>query len=85
MIVAELCKRAGWALDHEMVVEDAKVDVRQIFGSDSRWMLKSSSPDGRLPTKHQADGAKSGAACPVAASSTETTNEQHPLLTTTGS
>lgn len=39
-IVTELCRRAGWNLEHEMIVKDAKVDVQLQEGYDSRFSFK---------------------------------------------
>ena len=38
-IVTELCRRAGWSLQHEMVKED-EIDVKLQDGHKSRWSLK---------------------------------------------
>jgi NAD-dependent histone deacetylase SIR2 len=37
VIVAELCRRAGWDLEHEMIPKDQKVGVELEEGFTSRW------------------------------------------------
>jgi NAD-dependent histone deacetylase SIR2 len=37
IVVSELCRRAGWNLDHEMIPEDQKVGVALEEGFESRW------------------------------------------------
>lgn len=37
VVVAELCRRAGWGLEHEMVPEGQKVEVELEKGYPSRW------------------------------------------------
>ena len=39
-VVAELCRRAGWDLQHEMLVPDEKVDVQLKEGYESRFSFK---------------------------------------------
>ncbi|KAL9130311.1 MAG: hypothetical protein Q9175_007057 [Cornicularia normoerica] len=39
-VVAELCRRAGWDLQHEMIVQDEKVDVKLTEGYESRFSFK---------------------------------------------
>lgn len=39
-VVTELCRRAGWDLQHEMIVHDEKVDVQLKEGYDSRFSFK---------------------------------------------
>ncbi len=39
-IVTELCRRAGWELQHEMIVKDDAVDVKQQEGYESRFSFK---------------------------------------------
>lgn len=36
-VVAELCRRAGWDLQHAMVPADERVDVQQVPGTESRF------------------------------------------------
>jgi len=40
VVVAELCKRAGWELKHEMVPEDQSVEIQLQDGHDSRYLFK---------------------------------------------
>ncbi|KAL9120894.1 MAG: hypothetical protein Q9187_002551 [Circinaria calcarea] len=40
VVVAELCKRAGWKLDHEMIPKNQKIDVQSQDGYDSRYSFK---------------------------------------------
>lgn len=40
VIVAELCRRAGWELEHEMIPQGRKVDVQLIEGYTSRHSCK---------------------------------------------
>ena len=40
VVVAELCKRAGWELNHEMVPGEQSVDVQLVETYNSRWSLK---------------------------------------------
>lgn len=39
-VVTELCRRAGWDLQHEMILQDEKVDVQLKEGYDSRFSFK---------------------------------------------
>ena len=39
-VVTELCRRAGWDLQHEMIVPDEKVDVQLKEGYESRFSFK---------------------------------------------
>ena len=41
-MVSELCKRAGWELNHEMIPKGQTVDVQPVEGYTSRWSLKAS-------------------------------------------
>lgn len=36
-VVTELCRRAGWDLQHEMILQDEKVDVQLNEGYESRF------------------------------------------------
>ncbi|KAI5278325.1 NAD-dependent histone deacetylase sir2 [Ascosphaera aggregata] len=36
-VVAELCRRAGWDLQHEMIPKGEKVEVRPVDGHKSRF------------------------------------------------
>ncbi|KAK4560335.1 NAD-dependent histone deacetylase sir2 [Recurvomyces mirabilis] len=38
-IVYELCRRAGWALKHEMIPKDFGVNVTKVEGYDCRWNI----------------------------------------------
>ncbi|PKS11564.1 hypothetical protein jhhlp_003329 [Lomentospora prolificans] len=40
VVVAELCRRMGWDLEHEMVPKGQVVEVKQEEGFVSRWALK---------------------------------------------
>jgi NAD+-dependent protein deacetylase SIR2 len=37
IVVAELCRRAGWDLNHEMIPEDQKVEIKLQDGFTSRY------------------------------------------------
>lgn len=39
LVVAELCKRAGWDLDHEMIPKDQKIEVKLQDGFTSRHVF----------------------------------------------
>ncbi len=39
-VVTELCRRAGWDLQHEMIDQDEKIDVHLKEGYDSRFSFK---------------------------------------------
>ena len=40
VIVTELCRRAGWDLQHEMIVPDEEIDVQLKEGYESRFAFK---------------------------------------------
>lgn len=40
VVVAELCRRAGWDLKHEMIPKDQKVEVIKEEGYESRYHFK---------------------------------------------
>jgi len=40
VIVAELCRRAGWDLNHEMVRKDQTVNIERLDGYESRYVFK---------------------------------------------
>lgn len=44
IVVAELCRRAGWALDHEMIPKDQVVDVTTADGYQSRHVFVQTHP-----------------------------------------
>jgi NAD+-dependent protein deacetylase SIR2 len=44
-VVAELARRAGWDLKHNMLPEDLKVDVVPINEVDHTWGVKARSLD----------------------------------------
>ncbi|KAI9814435.1 MAG: NAD-dependent histone deacetylase sir2 [Pycnora praestabilis] len=44
VVVAELCKRAGWDLQHEMVPEGQEVDIQPSNGHDSRFTFTARMP-----------------------------------------
>jgi NAD+-dependent protein deacetylase SIR2 len=39
VVVAELCRRAGWELKHGMIPAGQKVDVQRVEEFESRWRL----------------------------------------------
>ncbi|RKF64425.1 NAD-dependent protein deacetylase hst1 [Golovinomyces cichoracearum] len=39
LVVAELCRRAGWELEHEMLLRDQKIEVRLQEGFTSRYIF----------------------------------------------
>ena len=39
-VVTELCRRAGWDLEHEMMNREAKIDVKLREGYRSRFDFK---------------------------------------------
>ncbi|KFY34728.1 hypothetical protein V494_06514 [Pseudogymnoascus sp. VKM F-4513 (FW-928)] len=39
VVVAELCRRAGWKLEHEMIPEGQEVDVQLMEDFESRWKM----------------------------------------------
>lgn len=41
VVVAELCRRAGWELRHEMIPRDQRVDVQLQEGYASRYVFTS--------------------------------------------
>ncbi|OIW25159.1 SIR2-domain-containing protein [Coniochaeta ligniaria NRRL 30616] len=44
VVVAELCRRLGWELDHEMVPGDQRVEVEVVEGFQSRWVFTQTEP-----------------------------------------
>ncbi|KAI1100795.1 SIR2-domain-containing protein [Jackrogersella minutella] len=50
VVVAELCRRAGWDLEHEMVSPDKVVDVRLAEGYKSRHIFTAIEPPTPNPT-----------------------------------
>ncbi len=50
VVVAELCRRAGWDLRHEMVPLGQRAAVERVEGFDSRWSFRVVDPgsDGLL-------------------------------------
>jgi NAD-dependent histone deacetylase SIR2 len=40
VVVSELCRRAGWALKHEMIPADEKVEVIKQDGYESRYVFR---------------------------------------------
>ena len=40
MVVSELCRRAGWNLDHHMIPVNEKVDVTPVEGYESRHVFQ---------------------------------------------
>ncbi|KZF22318.1 SIR2-domain-containing protein [Xylona heveae TC161] len=57
VVVAELCRRAGWDLNHEMVPADEKVDIRLHEGYSSRFTFKIVDP-GAKPEAPEDPGVK---------------------------
>jgi len=45
IVVAELCRRAGWDLRHEMIPEDQVVEVESVKGYNSRHVFTQVKPD----------------------------------------
>lgn len=39
-IITELCRRAGWDLQHEMIAKDSCIDVQLREGYESRFSFK---------------------------------------------
>ena len=39
-VVTHLCRRASWDLQHEMIDQDSKIDVKLQDGYDSRFSFK---------------------------------------------
>ncbi|KAK4643392.1 NAD-dependent histone deacetylase sir2 [Podospora bellae-mahoneyi] len=54
VVVAELCRRAGWELGHEMVPEGQVVEVKAVEGWGSRWVFK------EVKEGDKEDGVKDG-------------------------
>jgi NAD-dependent histone deacetylase SIR2 len=40
VVVSELCRRAGWSLEHHMIPADEKVEVTPLEGHESRHVFK---------------------------------------------
>lgn len=40
VVVSELCRRAGWNLEHPMIPADDKVEVTPLEGHESRHVFK---------------------------------------------
>ena len=40
VIVAELCRRLGWELKHEMIPHESRISVELVQGYDSRYSIK---------------------------------------------
>lgn len=40
VVVSELCRRAGWNLEHHMIPADEKVEVTPLEGHESRHVFK---------------------------------------------
>lgn len=70
VVVAELCRRAGWDLRHEMVPEDQVVDVVTESGWSSRHIFTQRQPAGNGDNQN---GDLTTAAASAAASSSENT------------
>ena len=50
VVVAELCRRADWDLEHEMIPKDNKIDVELYDGHESRYSIRVSALlDGSTP------------------------------------
>ena len=43
-IVAELCRQAGWDLDHEMVSEDQAIEIKVLNDDESRHVFRANPP-----------------------------------------
>lgn len=74
VVVAELCRRAGWDLQHEMVPEDQIVDVVTESGWKSRHIFSQRQPAGSNEN-HVVSPAAAAVAVTATASSSETTTE----------
>lgn len=72
VVVAELCRRAGWDLRHEMVPEDQVVDVVTESGWSSRHIFTQRQPAG---SGDNHNGNLTTAAASAAGSSSENTTE----------
>lgn len=72
VVVAELCRRAGWDLRHEMVPEDQVVDVVTESGWNSRHVFTQSRPAVNGDNHNGSDAAAASTA-PVTASGSENT------------
>lgn len=74
VVVAELCRRAGWDLSHEMVPEDQIVDVVTESGWKSRHIFSERRPAGSNDN-HIVSPATAAVTATATASSSETTTE----------
>ena len=55
-MVAELCRRAGWSLTHEMIPDDQRVEVTLAEDSKSRWQFQQVSANTEDKTPEPEDG-----------------------------
>ncbi|KAK4547453.1 hypothetical protein LTR36_001109 [Oleoguttula mirabilis] len=51
-VVYELCRRAGWALKHEMIPPNFRAKVRAVEGSDCMWTVRPKKPKADASTPH---------------------------------
>lgn len=51
VVVAELCRRLGWGLEHEMVPADQKVETVLAEGFRSRWVMSEVGKEGKEEEK----------------------------------
>ena len=56
VVVAELCRRAGWTLEHEMVPRGQRVEVELQEGFASRYVFRVVDGAGEGIEKEKADG-----------------------------
>ena len=60
VVVAELCRRAGWPLDHEMIPAGQRVDNRLVDGYTSRHVLTQTFPAIEQPAESEVGADKTG-------------------------
>lgn len=60
VVVAELCRRAGWDFRHEMIPEGQKIDVKLAEGYGSRHIFEQVWPVKGEESKENGEGAKNG-------------------------
>lgn len=77
VVVAELCRRAGWDLKHEMVPEDQVVDVVTESGWKSRHIFSERRPAGNVDNhvNSPADGMPATETATATATASENTPE----------
>ncbi|KAM7202458.1 NAD-dependent protein deacetylase hst1 [Rhypophila sp. PSN 637] len=60
IVVSELCRRAGWTLDHEMIPKDQVVDVTTAEGYQSRHVFTQTQPAPSVAPSPTTSGTASG-------------------------